>query len=324
MKDLNELLATVSQLFDQANHTAAPAGLYDPIEYTMHLGGKRLRPALLMAACEMFGGEAEQAANAAMGIEMFHNYTLLHDDLMDQSPLRRGKPTVYRKWNSNTAILSGDTMFALAWRYMLQSRCQRLSEVLSCFCNTAIEVVEGQQLDMDFERTAKVPIADYMEMIRLKTAVLLACALKVGALHTNASAADVERLYGVGIHCGLAFQLQDDLLDVYGDVAVFGKQTGQDIIDRKKTYMVLRAMELLPPDEAASLETMYAEPCIDAAGKVARVKEVYDRLDLRTVVAEAVDREFEIATAELDAIAVPESNKSTMRELVKSLVGRKK
>ncbi|MBR4804260.1 MAG: polyprenyl synthetase family protein, partial [Bacteroidales bacterium] len=220
-----EIQDTVKQLFDSEIFISDPVELYEPIQYTLGLGGKRLRPTLLLAACDMFGGDIGKASAAAVGIEVFHNFTLLHDDLMDKSPLRRGKETVYRRWNENIAILSGDTMFAMAYRYFLKKWHPNMEAILKTFTETAIGVCDGQQYDMNFETQDDVAITEYIMMIRLKTAILLAGAMKIGALYANAPEKDIELLYKAGISMGLAFQLQDDLLDAYGDVSVFGKQT---------------------------------------------------------------------------------------------------
>lgn len=321
---MQTLLNTVKDIFDVEQFVFEPHELYDPIEYTLRLGGKRIRPVMLLAANQLFGGDAAQAKDAALGIETFHNFTLLHDDLMDKSPLRRGKPTVYRKWNENTAILSGDTMFAMAWRYFLRQPHTRLQEILNCFNETAIEVCEGQQYDMNFEQRDNVSIAEYMEMIRLKTAVLLAGALKIGALYACAPNEDIEHLYQFGIALGLAFQLQDDLLDAFGDVAVFGKQTGQDIRDNKKTYLYLRALEKGSAQEVQELRDIFASTPENSDAKVARVLEIYRHLGIKEEVENTVEMEFSKAQRSLDAIAVGEDKKRPLQELMEALLGRKK
>ena len=259
MNTLPELLSKVKTLFQQENFVFEPQGLYAPIAYTLSLGGKRIRPVMLMAAHEMFGGNADHVSHAALGIETFHNFTLLHDDLMDKSPIRRGQPTVYQKWDENTAILSGDTMFALAWRYFIRQPDSRLQEILNTFNETAIQVCEGQQYDMDFETCNNVGMDEYMNMIRLKTAVLLAGALKIGALYANAPDEDIEHLYRYGIHLGLAFQLQDDLLDAYGDTTTFGKETGSDIRNNKKTFLYLRALQDGDAQQQSCLKTAFGQ-----------------------------------------------------------------
>jgi len=325
MYHLNYYLEQVAQLFAEEQFVAEPVELYEPIDYTLRLGGKRIRPTLLMAANAMFGGSDDMVRGAALGIETFHNFTLLHDDLMDRSPLRRGQPTVYRKWDENTAILSGDTMYALAWRYFLRQPSPRLQEILNCFNETAIEVCEGQQYDMNFERRSDVGIDDYMMMIRKKTAVLLAGALKIGALYAGAPDSEVQKIYDFGIHMGLAFQLQDDLLDGYGDVAVFGKQTGQDIRDNKKTYLPLRAMEMANKDQQKLLAALFSsKEADDEEKKVKQVMALYDEIGLRDEVKRAIDDEFKKSIRTLDSIQVDEERKTALREMLSTLDGRKK
>lgn len=325
MYHLNYYLEQVAQLFAEEQFVAEPVELYEPIDYTLRLGGKRIRPTLLMAANAMFGGSDDTVRGAALGIETFHNFTLLHDDLMDRSPLRRGQPTVYRKWDENTAILSGDTMYALAWRYFLRQPSPRLQEILNCFNETAIEVCEGQQYDMNFERRSDVGIDDYMMMIRKKTAVLLAGALKIGALYAGAPDSEVQKIYDFGIHMGLAFQLQDDLLDGYGDVAVFGKQTGQDIRDNKKTYLPLRAMEMANKDQQKLLAALFSsKEADDEEKKVKQVMALYDEIGLRDEVKRAIDDEFKKSIRTLDSIQVDEERKTALREMLSTLDGRKK
>ena len=325
MYHLNYYLEQVAQLFAEEQFVAEPVELYEPIDYTLRLGGKRIRPTLLMAANAMFGGSDDTVRGAALGIETFHNFTLLHDDMMDRSPLRRGQPTVYRKWDENTAILSGDTMYALAWRYFLRQPSPRLQEILNCFNETAIEVCEGQQYDMNFERRSDVGIDDYMMMIRKKTAVLLAGALKIGALYAGAPDSEVQKIYDFGIHMGLAFQLQDDLLDGYGDVAVFGKQTGQDIRDNKKTYLPLRAMEMANKDQQKLLAALFSsKETDDEEKKVKQVMALYDEIGLRDEVKRAIDDEFKKSIWTLDSIQVDEERKTALREMLSTLDGRKK
>ncbi len=325
MNNIKKHLDRVAAIFAEEQFVFEPKELYEPIDYTLRLGGKRIRPTLLLAANALFGGKEEEVRDAALGIETFHNFTLLHDDLMDRSPLRRGQPTVYTKWGDNTAILSGDTMFALAWRYFLRKPSPRLQEILQCFNETAIEVCEGQQKDMNFERRTHVNIDEYMDMIRQKTAVLLAGALKIGALYAGAPDAEVEKLYRFGIHLGLAFQLQDDLLDGYGDTAVFGKKTGQDIRDNKKTYLPLRTLQLGSAEQRkALLELFAAKDNMDEEEKVRRVMALYDTVGLRTAVEEAIAAEFDAAKQSLDSIDAAETGKKPLRELMATLDGRKK
>ena len=327
MYNLKYYLKRVEELFSEESFLGSPGELYEPIDYTLRLGGKRIRPTLLLAANALFGGREDDALGAALGIETFHNFTLLHDDLMDRSPLRRGQPTVYVKWDENTAVLSGDTMYALAWRYMLRTPSPRLREILNCFNETAIEVCEGQQKDMNFEHKSldEVQIGDYLDMIRQKTAVLLAGALKIGALVANASEEEVDRIHAFGIHMGLAFQLQDDLLDGYGDTAVFGKKTGQDIRDNKKTYLPLRALELCDDSQAASLRTLFAgKDNMDEEEKVRRALDLYEAVGLRAAVEKAIEDEFAQAQKCLASIQADEALKTPLHELMETLMGRKK
>ena len=321
---MQTLLNKVQEIFASEQFIHEPKELYEPIDYTLRLGGKRIRPMLLLAANQMFNGDLQQVHHAAVGIETFHNFTLLHDDLMDKSPIRRGKPTVYRKWDENTAILSGDTMFALAWRYFLVQPHARLQEILNCFNETAILVCEGQQYDMNFEQRDNVTVPEYMMMIRLKTAVLLAGALKIGALYANAPEQDINHLYEFGIHLGLAFQLQDDLLDSFGDVAEFGKQTGQDIRDNKKTFLFLSALQTAPADLHNELLALFSSTPQNSDEKVARVLQIYRQLGIPQTVEEAIAKEFREAVQHLDAINVEEPQKRPLRELTTTLFGRKK
>lgn len=327
MNNIKYYLDKVGAIFDAEQFIAEPRELYAPIEYTLRLGGKRIRPTMLLMANALFGGDEQQVRNAALGIETFHNFTLLHDDLMDRSPLRRGQPTVYTKWDENTAILSGDTMFALAWRYFLRQSTPKLQEILQCFNETAIEVCEGQQKDMNFERMglANVSIDNYMDMIRQKTAVLLAGALKIGALYAGAPADEVERLYAFGIHLGLAFQMQDDLLDGYGDTAVFGKKTGQDIRDNKISFLPLTALKNANEEQGKELLALFAaKDNMDEEEKVRRVLALYQAMNLKNAIEKAIADEFETARKELDGIHADEPRKTPLRELMETLNGRKK
>ncbi len=327
MNNIKYYLDRVAEIFAKEQFVFEPHELYEPIDYTLRLGGKRIRPTLLLAANGLFGGNEEQVRDAALGIETFHNFTLLHDDLMDRSPLRRGQPTVYTKWGDNAAILSGDTMFALAWRYFLRQPSPRLQEILQCFNETAIEVCEGQQKDMNFENMTldQVSLADYMDMIRQKTAVLLAGALKIGALYAGAPQSETTKLYDFGIHTGLAFQIQDDLLDGYGDTAVFGKKTGQDIRDNKKSYLPLAALKLGSAEQKKELAALFsAKDNMDEDKKVRRVLELYNTIGLRATLEKAIDEEFRKAKEKLDAINVAETLKKPLREMMETLNGRKK
>jgi geranylgeranyl diphosphate synthase type II len=247
----------VNEALKKADFGGTPDQLYEPIRYTMEGDGKRLRPVLMLAACDLFGGKPDRILDAAIAIELFHNFTLLHDDIMDRADLRRGKDTVHRKWDDNTAILSGDTMFALAYRWMLKTEHPQLIGMLDVFTQTAIEVCEGQQFDMDFENTPAVTIAEYLNMIRLKTAVLLGCSLKIGALAADTNPRDVQLIYDFGVNIGIAFQLKDDLLDTFGDAEKTGKTPGGDIIANKKTYLFLKCLAAADSNDQRKLLGFY-------------------------------------------------------------------
>lgn len=314
----------VKQLFAEEQFIHEPKALYEPVDYTLALGGKRLRPTLLLAACDMFGGDWHQAKYAAIGIEVFHNFTLLHDDLMDKSPLRRGKETVYRRWNENTAILSGDTMFAMAYQYFIRQWHPNMEAILQTFVQTAIGVCNGQQYDMNFETQADVSIDEYMKMIELKTAVLLAGAMKIGALYANAPQHDIEKLYNAGISIGLAFQLQDDLLDAFGDVKVFGKQTGTDIKDNKKTYLYLSALQMANHEQRKTLQMLFATTPQNPDEKIKTVLDIYRHTDIRAHVEKEIDRLFEQGLRQINEINVDNSKKDTILQMTNQLLGRDK
>jgi len=322
MYTFKELSEKVSQYFAAETFDGTPHQLYEPISYTLADGGKRLRPILLLAATDMFGGDIEEARYGAIAIETFHNFTLLHDDLMDRSPIRRGKPTVYRKWNDNTAILSGDAMNILAWRYLLKQPHRNLHRILQTFEATSMEICEGQQYDMDFETRNDVSIDEYMEMIRLKTSVLLGGALKMGALYADANEKDTELLYNFGIQIGLAFQLRDDLLDVYGDVSTFGKQTGTDIRDNKKTYMMLHALNKANGSQRDKLTELFSSSPADSEKKVAEVIDIYNSLEIRHDVEQRIEQLNNEAIETLRRISLPDERKQTLTEIANKLLLR--
>jgi geranylgeranyl diphosphate synthase type II len=318
-----DLQVRIDEAFSLIRLPEKPADLYDPIAYTLGLGGKRLRPMLVLASCQMFGGETADAINPAIGIELFHNFTLLHDDIMDAAPLRRGKATVHKKWNPNVAILAGDTMFALANKYMLRTKPQVISKVVELFNQTAIEVCEGQQYDMEYENLDKVTIPDYIEMIRLKTAVLLAASLKTGAIIAGAGTADCELIYQFGIKIGLAFQLKDDLLDVYGIQEKFGKVSGGDIIAGKKTYLYLKALESAGSQQEA-FRTLYNSHNIDNQLKVSRVKEIFNQLNIELHTRNLIEEYYQQALHDLSRISIPEEAMELLREYTAVLMEREK
>ena len=322
MYTYKELIEIVQQYFAAEHFTGTPAHLYEPIDYTLSQGGKRIRPVLLLAAADMLGADLEDARYAAIGLETFHNFTLLHDDLMDQSPMRRGKPTVYRKWDENTAVLSGDAMNILAWRYFLRKPHPQLLAILRTFEQTSMEICEGQQYDMDFEQRTDVRLDEYMEMIRLKTAVLLGCALKIGALYANAGPDDTQHLYQFGINLGLAFQLRDDLLDTYGDPATFGKETGTDIRDNKKTYLLLNALEKADPSRRQRLLALCSTRPEAAEAKVAEVTEIYNSLGIKEITEQKISLLHQEALRHLQACSVSDERKKTLQNIAQTLLNR--
>ena len=272
-----------------------PEGLYEPIEYVLSMGGKRLRPMLLLTAYRLFRPDYERAMSAAVGIETYHNHTLLHDDLMDRAEMRRGQATVHCRWNDNTAVLSGDTMLLLAYRLIASTAVGRMEEVMALFTQSAIQICEGQQMDVNFETRADVSEAEYIEMIRLKTSVLLGCASKMGALLADAPAADCDTLYAFAEKVGLAFQLQDDYLDTFGDPEVFGKKIGGDILCGKKTFLVHATLARMSATEAADFLALLNRTDLPADEKIARVTEVYRRHDVPAVCEARIAAFFEEA-----------------------------
>lgn len=291
MRKIEEYIDLANKAVNEIQYPAQPSGLYEPIVYGLSQGGKRLRPAILLAACEAVGGRAEDALSQAAAIEMFHNFTLLHDDVMDHASLRRGKPTVCCKWNNNVAILSGDTMLTMASQLLTKGvEPEKAVQLLDAFNQTAIGVYEGQQYDMEFETRADVTIEEYIEMIRLKTSVLLAGACRIGAILGNADKATADALYDFAINLGLAFQLQDDRFDVYGDPKVFGKNIGGDIMNNKKTYLLISALNMAKGADLEELQYWLREPAPLAGEKIAAVTAIYDRLNINEVCQKRIDR----------------------------------
>ena len=297
-----------------------PKGLYEPIGYTLAGGGKRVRPTLALMACRLYGGKEEEVLPAALALEVFHNFTLLHDDVMDKADTRRGRETVWKKWNANTAILSGDEMLIEAYKLLAELPEKHIATVLPVFNKMASEICEGQQLDMDFESRSlrEVTISEYMEMIRLKTSVLLATALQIGAMIAGADERQQQALYEYGIHLGLAFQIQDDLLDCFGDAATFGKPIGGDIVEGKKTFMLLTAYK----EGGEAFETqLNALRTAEKQDKIRAVKELYERLRVRTYAEEEIARLTNRALAHLTG--VPQNLETEhLRQLAQQLMNR--
>lgn len=312
-----------NKVVDMFNHLSVdnhPANLYQPIEYAMSQGGKRLRPFLAMLGCELFDGKLDDVTPAALGLEIFHNFTLLHDDIMDDAPIRRGIPTVFKKWGANTAILSGDTMFVVAYEHITRSHPEILKDILDLFNKTAREVCEGQQLDMDFETRSNVTIPEYMEMIRLKTAVLIAGSLQAGAIAARAPSAQSKKLYNFGINLGLSFQLKDDLLDTFGDEEVFGKKTGIDIITNKKTFLYLKAYEKADFLMKSKLDNAFQIQ--NSEEKIATVIELFNQLNIRPETEFMIEQYKELADNLLDSLNLNVDKRSMVDEVTSKLVNR--
>jgi geranylgeranyl diphosphate synthase type II len=322
MRKLEDLQAIISDAVKKLAFPEYPAALYEPISYILSLGGKRMRPALLLMACDLFGGDVEAALPPALAIEVFHNFTLMHDDIMDNAPLRRGKITVHERWNQNVGILSGDVMLIQGYKLMMQVKDHLLRPILDIFNNTAVGVCEGQQVDMEFEERNDVEIDEYLNMIRLKTAVVLGGALKIGALIGGADTRDAELLSSFGEHLGIAFQLQDDILDVYGDPEKFGKQVGGDIISNKKTYLLIKALELADAQQTQELAHWIALKKFDNEEKVAAVTIIYNSLNIRQQSEDTMHTYADKAFEALDAINLPEEHKQYLRDFADGLLVR--
>ena len=319
-----EILDIVSRYIDNLPYDRKPQSLYEPIKYVLSAGGKRIRPSFVLMAYNLFKDDVETALPAAAALETYHNYTLLHDDLMDNADVRRGRPTVHKKWNANTAILSGDTMLSLAYLHLANSKTENLKAALDLFTVTALEVSEGQQYDMEFETRTDVKEEEYIEMIRLKTSVLLACALKMGALLAGASAEDAELIYKFGEKVGLAFQLQDDFLDVYGDPVVFGKAIGGDITSNKKTYMLINAWNRSEGETRSELNHWLGVSHFDREEKIKAVTNIYNNLGIDKLAEVKIQDCFDESRKYLDAISVADERKQVLREYTENMMNRKK
>lgn len=321
---------SAAQLSDKMNaylstmpYMREPKGLYTPIEYVLSLGGKRIRPVLMLLAYHLYKEDVDSILSQAAGIETYHNYTLLHDDLMDRADMRRNKPTVHKVWDDNTAILSGDAMLVLA--YQLMGNCPEgyLKKVMDIFTQTALEICEGQQWDVEFETRNDVTVPEYIEMIRLKTSVLLAAALKIGAVLGDAPTEDTQKLYDFGIKMGLAFQLQDDFLDVYGDPKVFGKNIGGDILCNKKTFMLINALALANEEQKAELERWISNTDFCPEEKIKAVTELYNQIGIGRVCEEKINEYYAEGLSLLGSVYLPAEKKEELRTFVCHLMNRK-
>jgi len=315
--ELQEIIEKAIKGLSYSNH---PKNLYDPISYIMNLGGKRLRPALVLLAADLFNGSLDEALPAALAIETFHNFTLIHDDIMDNAPLRRGRQTVHEKWGTNNAILSGDVMMVESNKLLTRVKVSVLKEVLDTFNATAQGVCEGQQLDMEFENRNDVSIEEYIDMIRLKTAVLVGGAMKIGAIVGGATQRDANLIYDFGENLGIAFQLQDDILDVYGDPEKFGKQVGGDIIANKKTYLLLKLQEIVNTEDAVLLDQQAGNK--NTLLKIERVTALYNQYDVKDLATEQMRHYLDKAFAALSAISVPQQQKEEISGLANELMNR--
>lgn len=322
MKTADEILKMVNEFLDHLSYDRKPESLYEPIKYVLSMGGKRIRPTLMLLAYNLYKENPEDILMNACALETYHNYTLLHDDLMDNADMRRGHLTVHKKWNDNTAILSGDSMLVLAFQRMMQCDEKHLKDILNLFTVTALEIGEGQQYDMEFETRNDVKEDEYIEMIRLKTSVLLACALKIGAILADASAEDADNLYKFGEQIGLAFQLQDDYLDVYGDSKVFGKEIGGDITSNKKTYMLINAFNKANAAQREELTRWVSARDFDRNEKVDAVTRLYNEIGIDQLAQDKIAYYFAQSKKYLDAVNVPEEKKEELRKYAQKMMKR--
>lgn len=317
-----EITEKVNSYIDSIAYNSTPEGLYAPIKYVLEIGGKRIRPVLMLMAYNLYKENIDEIMPNAVGLETYHNFTLLHDDLMDKAEMRRGKDTVHIKWDDNTAILSGDAMLILAYKLMCQNKSAFLYDALDTFTEATLGVCEGQQYDMEFEQRTDVKEEEYMEMIRLKTSLLLACALKIGAQLAGASKEDAENLYLFGEKMGLAFQLQDDLLDVYGNPELFGKNIGGDILCNKKTFMLINALNKATGTTKEELEQWITKKDFDAKEKISAVTAIYDTLDIKTLCSEKIESLFHESLQCLDNVDIEDSKKKELKNFAYNMMGR--
>ena len=301
-----------------------PKNLYEPVDYILQLSGKRIRPMLTLMASDVLSGDFKEALPAALAVEVFHNFTLVHDDIMDDAPLRRGKETVHEKWNLNTGILSGDAMLILAYQYFENYEPATFQKLAKLFSKTALEVCDGQQLDIDFETRNDVTIDEYINMIRLKTSVLVAAALKMGAIVANASDEDADLFYEYGLNLGLAFQLQDDYLDSFGNPETFGKQVGGDIIENKKTYLYLKALELASEEDQKKLLFFYKQKLQENSIKIDEVKRIFERCDIPFLIQKLVEEYTEASFTCVNQMKISEESKGKLKAFGTYLMSRNK
>lgn len=323
MYSINQLQDLINKNLEKNKFILQPEELYEPLNYVLSNGGKRIRPLLVLMACNLFNKSVDQALNAAIGVEIFHNFTLLHDDIMDHAEIRRNKPTVHIKWDENRAILSGDAMSIKAYEFISGSQPEKLSNILSVFNRTALQVCEGQQYDMNFEKLEEVSMEAYLNMIELKTAVLIAGSLKIGAILGGASKNDAENLYLFGKNIGMAFQIQDDLLDTFGNKAKFGKKIGGDIVENKKTYLHIKAFEIAKDENLNLLnKCINSDEDYSKEEKISKVISIYEKLNIKRITEEKITEYFELAYTWLNKINIEEQRKKILKELAENLINR--
>jgi geranylgeranyl diphosphate synthase type II len=319
---LSDLLNEALGKEQTALQALSPKEMYEPMGYIIGLGGKRVRPLLTLIGCELFGADPQKALNGALAVELFHNFSLIHDDILDNAPLRRGHATVHEKWNHNIALLSGDGMMVKAFEILSQGEEQHIPTLLKLFSKTGIEVCEGQQEDMNFETQEQVSVEDYLHMITNKTAVLLGCSLQMGAICAGAPALDQAHLYEFGKHVGIAFQILDDILDVYADHDKFGKQVGGDIISNKKTFLLLKAFELADSAQQKALRTLLSDKAITNSDKVSQVTALYDALHIKDIASREANLHTEVALKHLAEIAADATKKEHLKHFAENLLNR--
>lgn len=319
---LQEYIQFIEKSVGEIHFPKSPASLYEPMSYILSLGGKRIRPVLTLISTDIFSGDFTQGKNAALAVELFHNFSLIHDDIMDNAPLRRGKQTVHEKWNTNIAILSGDAMLIEAYKFLTTYKPEIAIELIDLFNQTAIGVCEGQQQDMDFENSDSVTKDEYLEMIRLKTAVLLGCSFKMGAIIAGTNAENQKDIYNFGVNLGIAFQLQDDILDLYADQSQFGKQVGGDILANKKTYLLLSAFEAASPAQKSDLTKMLNAN--DATSKVETAKKIFAELNVREKAEEKMNHFYQTALSNVNHLQIDEGGKEVLSSIAAYLMTRMK
>jgi geranylgeranyl diphosphate synthase type II len=320
LKNAQEIIAQAIAKLPLENE---PGELYAPMRYILDLGGKRIRPSLTLLACNVFSENIDASINAAVGLEIFHNFTLVHDDIMDYAAVRRGQPTIHQKWNPNIALLSGDGMCIAAYTELSKTPAPYLKPVLDVFNKTSMEVCEGQQYDMNFEKIEKVAEEDYLKMIALKTSVLLAACMKIGAITGGAVQEDADKMYQFGINMGLAFQLQDDLLDVFGDEATFGKEIGKDIVSNKKTFLLIKALENANSSQLAELRKWIQIKDFDREEKIQAITSLYNQLNIKEITQKKIDLYFETALKNLNEVKASEERKLVLKDFLEGLSKRK-